>query len=288
MPDIWHVAAPPWEGDLFVAGEFERTAHVWSLGQAAPVADFDTVFDFGGRRLAMLTGDTPVVVAGAWARHGVCCYSLTGERLWQNKARTNVQHVTALASGRVAVGYGKGPAAVLNASTGEELRSLRGVTAVYALTPGMSLLESSTYVRLADAELEPIGERIELRSFAVLGAAASAEHIAVAEAGGPLRILDLDGAERAAHTVPGGHVLTVAHDRATGTWRAVTRVERQDKVNYGHIRLSDDGEVLEHHPLDDVLDAAWLHEGGALVYGNKDGLFALDGAAVTGRRLGAP
>ena len=93
--------------------------------------------------------------------------------------------------------------------TGQELRSLRAVTRVYALTPDMSLLVSNAHVQLADGELEPTGKRIPLRSFAVLDAAASAEHVAVAEAGGPLRILHFDGTERAVHVVPGGHVLTV-------------------------------------------------------------------------------
>ena len=99
MPEIRHVAAPRGEPDLFVAGEFERTAHVWCLSRATEVASVDTVFDFGGRRLALVTGDAPVIVAGAWARHGVCGYSLTGEQLWQNKARSAIQHVTALRLG---------------------------------------------------------------------------------------------------------------------------------------------------------------------------------------------
>ena len=162
------------------------------------------------------------------------------------------------------------------------------MTGVHALTPAVSLLESSGHYRLADAELEPLGRRIELRSFAVLAAAASAEHVAVAEAGGPLRILDLDGTERAAHAVPGGHVVSVAHDRATGTWRAVTRVERQDEVDHRHVRLSDDGEVLDEHPLGDVLDATWLRDGGALVLSSGIGLVVLDGHTKDARLLATP
>jgi hypothetical protein len=285
MPGIWHVAAPPWEQDLFVAGAFERTAHVWSLSRAAEVACVGTVFDFGGRRLALVTGDEPVIVAGAWERHGVCGYSLAGQRIWQNKTRSAVQHVAALASGRVAVGYARGPAAVLDAATGQELRSLRGVTGVHALTPEMSLLASNTYVRLADADLEPMGQRIALRSFAVLDAAASAHHVAVAEAAGPLRILALDGAERATHTVADGRTLTVTHERASGTWRALTRVDRGDVVDYGLVRLSDDGEVLEQRPFDALTDATWLHDGAVLVYGNERGVFLLDAPEEGARRL---
>jgi hypothetical protein len=289
MPDIRHVAAPPWEPDLFVAGEFERTAHVWSLSRATEMAIVDTVFDFGGRRLALITGDTPMIVAGAWARHGVCGYLLTGELAWQNKARSAVQHVTALDAGRVAVGYAKGPAVVLDAVTGQELRSLRRVTGVYALTPDISLLESEEHVQLADRELEPTGRRIPLRSFAVLDAAASADHVAVAEANEPLRILDFDGIERAVHVVPRGHVLAVAFDRGTETWRAITRVNRTDDVDYELIRLSDDAEILERRPFDAGGDAmAWLRDGTVLVYGDENGVLVLEDSEAPARRLGDP
>jgi hypothetical protein len=232
-----------------------------------------------------VTGDLTMVAAGAWERQGVCGYTLAGERVWQNKTRSGVQSVTALAAGRVAVGYGKGPAAVLDVATGQELRSLRGVTGVRALTPGMSLLESSTYVRFADTEFEPLGKRIELRSFAVVDAAASPEHVAMAEAGGPLRILDLDGVERAAHVVPGGHVLRVTYEHATGTWLAITSVDRGEVVDHVLLRLTDDAEVLEHRPFDFVLDATWLKQGAVLVYCNEDGVFVRQSSEATSRRL---
>lgn len=276
MPGIWHVAAPPWEQDLFAAGAFERTAHVWSLGRAAEVACVDTVFDFGGRRLGLVTGVEPVIVAGARERQGVCGYSLAGQRIWQNKTRSASQYVTALASGRVAIGYEWGSATVLDATTGQALRSLRGVTRVHALTPQMSLLASNTFVRLADAALDPLGQRIPLRSFAVLDAGASADHLALAEAGGPLRILDFDGTESATCTVAGGHALAVAYERASRTWRALTCVDRWDVVEYGLVRLSDDAELLEQRPFDAVIDAVWLHDAAVLVYGNERGLFLLD------------
>src|SRR4051812_40497301 len=90
-------------------------AHVWSLRRGAELATFDTILDIFWR-LALVTGTEPVVVAGAWARHGVCGYSLTGEQIWQNMSRSAVQTVTALHGDRVAVCFGRGPAAVLDAA----------------------------------------------------------------------------------------------------------------------------------------------------------------------------
>lgn len=216
---VGHVASPPWEPDLVAVGAVERRVHVCSLSRLGTLAAVDTVLDHGGRRLALVpdAGADPVVVAGAWSRHGVCGYAPSGERLWQYRERSRVQHVTALAGGRVAVGYAGGPAAVLDAATGRLLGQLRAVTHVVALAPHASLLVGSTHVRLAGVDLVPVAGRVALRSFAVLDAAAGDGLVALAEAGGDLRFLRLDGSERSAHRVRGGHVLRVAFDAPTGT-----------------------------------------------------------------------
>ncbi|WP_409330594.1 hypothetical protein [Trujillonella humicola] len=286
MTDIRLVSASPWEQDLFVVGEFERMAHVLSVSKAAVLASVDTVLDYGGRRLALISAENPVIVAGAWARHGVCGYSLAGVQLWQNESRSGVQQVTALAAGTVAVAYEKGPAVVLDGSSGEQVSALPGVRGVHALTPSLSLLEGSGYMQLADGNLQSVGDRISLRSFGVLDAAADAEHVAVAEAGGPLRILTLAGVERATHLVPGGRVVAVAYEAGTGTWRAVSRVDREDDVHHELLRLSDDADVLERQKLTDLIDAAWLRDGTALAYATPAGVRVRDDADGMAQQVG--
>jgi hypothetical protein len=206
--DLREVAAPPWEEDLLVTAQFERVVHVWSMARAARCATFETVFEFGGQRLALVTGERPVVVAGAWARHGVCGYDLTGNLLWQDRSRTAVQVVTALARGRVVVSYERNATRVLEAASGDEVRSLRGVRQVIALAPEVSLGLGSGWCRLLDQWLDPQGSRIAMRGFAILSAATDGEHLALAEAGGPLRILDSDGRERASLVDHFQHIVT--------------------------------------------------------------------------------
>ncbi len=72
VDDLSEVAVPPWGEDLLVAAWFGGVVGVWSVAGRARCAEFNTVYDFGGRRLALVPGERPVVVAGAWARHGVC------------------------------------------------------------------------------------------------------------------------------------------------------------------------------------------------------------------------
>lgn len=138
--DLREVAAPPWEEDLLITAQPKGVVDVWLLVRAARCATFETVWGSGGGwRGALVPGECSVVVAGAWERHGVCGYDLTGQRLWQDRSRTNVEAVTALAGGRVVITHLRRATRVLEAATGEEVRSLRGVLRVIALTSDLSL-----------------------------------------------------------------------------------------------------------------------------------------------------
>ncbi len=86
MIDLLNVATPPWEEDLLVAAAPGGLVDVWSLTRAERIATFETVWGSGGGwRGALVPGERSVVVAGAWERHGVCGYDLSGERLWQER-----------------------------------------------------------------------------------------------------------------------------------------------------------------------------------------------------------
>ena len=244
---------------LGVTAEFERVVHVWSRERDARCATFETVYDFGGRRLALVLGERPVVVAGAYTHHGVCGYDLSGERLWQDRSRTNVQIVTALAGGRVAVSCNRGPTRVLEAATGDEVRSLRGVLQVIALTADLSLGVSGGWCRPLDGSLDPLEPRIATGLHPVWLAATDGEHLAVSGIGGPLRFLDLDGRERVSVA---GHFRHVVHDPVTATW-VLVRVSQDGQTSL--LRLTHDAEVLEQRPWGPFRDVTTMGGGRVLV-----------------------
>lgn len=264
--DLREVAAPPWEEDLLVAAEMHGAVGVWSLERAGRCAEFDTMYDFGGRRVALVPGEHPVVVVGAWERHGVCGYDLTGERLWQDRSRTNVQTVTALAGGRVAVSHNRSATRVLEVATGHEVRTLRGVRRVFALRPELSLGMGSDWCRLLDRSLEPLGSRIAVPSAAIVSAASGGDHLAIAEVGGPLRIIDSGGRERARLA---DHFRHVVHDPATDTWVVIR--ETSDG-RHSLVRLSHDADVLDQRPCAPVYDVATMRGGRALVLLTGEGV----------------
>ncbi len=242
--DLRDVAAPPWEEDLLVTAQPKGVVDVWSLVRGARCATFETVWGSGGWRGALVPGEHPVVVAGAWERHGVCGYDLTGQRLWQDRSRTNVEAVTALTGGRVVVTHLRRATRVLEAATGEEVRSLRGVLRLIALTSDLSLAVGGGWCRLLDRSLDPLGSRISTGLNMAWCAASDGEHLVVTEVGGPLRIVDSDGRERARIAENFRHVL---HDPVTNTWVAV---HEPPEGKNSLLRFSNNGEVLERRPWD--------------------------------------
>jgi hypothetical protein len=115
---IRDIACPLENADLFATAEFDGRVTVWSVAAQKPIATFGTVSEFGGKRLAILDGDPPIVVAGAWARHGVCAYEASsGRMLWQRRDLRQVQTLSALPSGRVGVGFERRVFHILAASS---------------------------------------------------------------------------------------------------------------------------------------------------------------------------
>jgi Anaphase-promoting complex subunit 4 WD40 domain len=116
-------------GDLFATGEFERQVKVWSLVDRRQLGDFSTVLDFGGRRLALCAHDSdPIVIAGAWERHGICGYGLNGEQFWQRKDLKKVQRLSWAGNGELVTAcFDEGPMRVLDASSGETVDEVRAV-----------------------------------------------------------------------------------------------------------------------------------------------------------------
>lgn len=271
--DLLNVATPPWEEDLLVTARTKGIVDVWSLVRGARYATLETVWGSGGWRGALVTGEHPVVVAGSWERHGVCGYDLTGQRLWQDRSRTNIEAVTALTGGRVVITHLRRATRVLEAATGEEMRTLRGALKVIALTSDLTLAVGGGWCRLLDRSLDPLGSRISTGLNTVWFAASDGEHLVVDELGGePLRILDSDGRERARMDESFRHIL---HDPVTNTWVAVQNSEAEHSL----LRFSNDGEVLERRSRDlYVHDAATMRGGRTLILNTAEGVQVVNSA----------
>ena len=133
MTDIRHIAPQAASDRLFLTAVFEHRVRVWSFADRSLIAELDTVLDFGGQRLALCGQETPIVVAGAWERHGICGYAPDGTRLWQRKDLRQPQYISPTADGALVVaGFDQRPLHVLRAESGETVATVRAVRRFYA------------------------------------------------------------------------------------------------------------------------------------------------------------
>ncbi|MFN8138193.1 MAG: hypothetical protein U0R49_00160 [Fimbriimonadales bacterium] len=80
---------------IVIGTEFESVVHIWDYDRGMQVASFQTIFDPGGRRVAV-SPDSAIVFAAAYGRGGVAAYcAKTGELIWQRKDIRKVQRLVA-------------------------------------------------------------------------------------------------------------------------------------------------------------------------------------------------
>jgi outer membrane protein assembly factor BamB len=190
MPRVRHIATS-WNGERVAVGAFERRVAIWDIVVCRKVSEFDTILDFGGKRLA-IPSDGRHVIAGAYHRYGIACYETdTGALLWQRKDLKKVQYMSVAMDDRVVFcGFEIGTACALDIGTGEVTGTMRSVKQVF-VSPFETLLlieKKSGPAELRCLRREGRGA-IERTSFAFLGAAFSHESLLTTEANGPLRCI---------------------------------------------------------------------------------------------------
>jgi hypothetical protein len=144
------------DGDHVALGAFKEAVDIWSLGRRRLLSQIRTVLDFGGQRLAVCATPEPVVVAGAWERHGICAYSIDGTVLWQRKDLKKVRTIACARGGAgVAACFSEGPMRVLDSMSGETISEVRAVrdyaedslagVGAAALRGGVALVDTASW-----------------------------------------------------------------------------------------------------------------------------------------------
>jgi hypothetical protein len=127
---IRHLAAAR-KAPRIAAAFFKHTIQLWDTQTTHQLSQFDTVLDYGGRRIALNPAGELCVVA-AWTkgkRGGVACYdALTGSVLWH---RTDIRHTQGVRFSRggesIWCGVQDGRLQHLNSCTGATRDALAGV-----------------------------------------------------------------------------------------------------------------------------------------------------------------
>ncbi len=185
------------ESRVVAAAFVERTVQIWEIDSCRLISQFDTVYDFGCKRLGISPrGDRCVCAAWAsGARGGVACYdSTSGQALWRCSELKQTQRVRFSPSGESAWWMPEtGPTMRLNATNGVSETLVRGAGEVFEDPYSKALFIAPRNKNKPCVFGESRGYRVERRGFAVLDVAFAAECFCLTEAGGPTRCFSSAG-----------------------------------------------------------------------------------------------
>jgi len=172
------------ECSIVAAALFEKTVQIWSWKTGRQLGEFQTMLDFGGRRLA-LTPDGSTCIVGSWGQRGrgargLGAYSIPdGRLLWNRKEIRHIQNVGLSGSGQeIYCGLDGASAHIIETATGETLGRVRGAKKIFGsrYTSHQLIVQKDRYLVRAGSEFE-----ISPLSFGLLDAAFSPAAVCLSE-----------------------------------------------------------------------------------------------------------
>lgn len=247
-PTVHLVAGP---GDLLLAARSDSWVEVWDARTQHRLSAFETLLE-SGRRPALVGAARPLVVVAGWRARGVAAYDArTGELVWRRRDIQQNQVVHAVGDDVVLVER-EGALPLLDAATGETVRSLRGVVHVLDLDTGTGRICWTDGGHTVHLVTLPSGERVRpplrLADRAPSTGLLVDDRLLLTELKGVLRAVDLgDGAVRWTTSAPRPvtRLLGVRRDGAV-----LGRAERRDGSDSVLWVRQSDGAVRELRSID--------------------------------------
>jgi hypothetical protein len=271
--------------DVVAIGEANSTVHLYSVATHRPAATISTVLQFGGDRLALCTpGESLVIVAAAWERHGVCGYDgRNGDRLWQRKDLKRAGPLSPAGDGsQVAIALNNQAMQVLDAASGTSVASVRGAQRLWQSRHGeVAAYGAYQHLGLIDTQSWTRSWTAPVAGFALLDVAFAVDELLATDTGvvGTVYAFDLDGRERWRQRLPAEMLgWTLAWDDASDEWVGLAHNVNRSTGDL-LLRWGRDGETLSVTPLASVAAARFLPVGRRLIT-ERHVVDARTGAAV--------
>ena len=212
----------------------DRIVQIWGLNTGKQIAEFNTVFEGGGRRLA-LNPTGGICVAASWKkgkRDGVACYDLRSNQIkWHRPDIPRIQGLRFSAAGDgIWCWIERGSVQRLDAASGSTQGSMRGVEDVYESPYSNQRLEIRGPALWVKGENEFQVARL---SHAVLDAVFGTDTLCLTEASGSVRCLECGtGKERwRFQPAPWTHVVALSYRVSDDSFYAVQRIGMPGQVN---------------------------------------------------------
>ncbi len=205
--------APAWQGDIVAAAEFEHAVSLWNVATGEKVSEFETVMDYGGRRLA-LSQSKSACLAAAYHIYGLACYNTpAGDLRWERKELKKVQRIVVTPDEEFACCcFATGPCQVVDIATGETAYSVRGLAYIWFHPQNKYRLYQSRSYKLTVVHQDDTKAFSIAPASKLLDAAFNEKYLAITQMGADVLVFDLSSGERLAlHKQPTGqHVLRLS------------------------------------------------------------------------------
>jgi WD40 repeat protein len=193
MKDIRHIATS-FNGQIIALAEFEKRVQIFDINSQQVISEFDTILDFGGRRLA-ISEDGNICICGCWERHGICAYETkTGKLIWQRKDLKKVQHIHILLSDNTKffAHFEVGGSRIIDMNSGSDIDKLSGAKYFFSskFIP-VDIIDMSRKTQIVDRVTRKVIITIKRQSLATLDLDIAENSFAISESGGPLSCYDI-------------------------------------------------------------------------------------------------
>jgi len=217
MNGIRHIAASR-KGSVFVTAEFEKRVCCWDSDAYKLISEFDTVLDFGGKRLAV-SEDGAKCAAAAYNTYGISMYDvISGSEIWKRKDIKRAQFITFDPSDeKLYIGIEENPMVIINSRDGSGDEKIRAAEKVYFdVKTQKRLLQYKNVVKAG-------GVMFESPTFTfsdVLGIGAG---VVLSSVGGDLMFLDYNSREITWKITPeqGNHFVKLSYSEQNDTVYAI-------------------------------------------------------------------
>lgn len=193
MKEIRHIATS-YGGQTIALAEFEKRVQVFDIKSMQVISEFDTILDFGGRRLA-ISEDGKICICGCWARHGICAYETkTGNLLWQRIDLKRVQQIQILHADNTKffAQFEVGTSRILDINTGLDIEKISSAKYIFnSRYLEIDIIGKSSKIQIMDRETKKIKAKIERQNFATLDLNIADNCFVTSESGGPLSCYDI-------------------------------------------------------------------------------------------------
>jgi outer membrane protein assembly factor BamB len=275
MKDIRHIATS-FNGQRIALAEFTSIVQIFDITDQQVLSEFETVLDFGGRRIVIDEGGE-ICVCGCWERYGICGYeAATGKLIWQRKDLKKVQHIQTLRSDKniLFTEFETGASRLLDIRTGADVGKLSGVEFYFeSKFQSINVFDKSAKIQIVDRATSKVKANIERQSFATLDISFAPESVLITESAGPLSCYDTaDGKLKWRNPLnEDGHFLRVSYNENSGvylgiSWPLVSRIHGK-KLKYIN---RENGQIEKEISINNPAETEFAFDGKILVTSDRE------------------